>query len=573
MPDTELNRLIAAWLDGRISESDSEMLQQWLRESREARATFREYSRLDAELREIAGGDIAANGLFDSRPVESQDVVTPQTVLQDKPGHFSVFQMAVAASLFLVVGGVAYQLGKSHLSDSVVAVPGIDRSGAENVNVRLAKTERTIAGYATLRRVADIQWTQIDGSYREGDVLPAGVLEFDEGVAEIDFFCGATLVVEGPAKLDLESDWSVRLLAGRMRANVPPAARGFVVKAADSEIIDLGTEFALEVGPETARVKVIDGEIKLRGGEHDGNHLTTGQARRLAGTEEEEDTFADLSTVTDVRMRHELEQQERFSQWESYSEQLQNDDRLIAYYPIAQLRDERSVPNRARTGSKFDGAIVGSVNQTTGRVGGKSLGLDFSRPGARVRTLIDGEFQAFTFMCWVRIDSLGHVYNALFMADGYENGEPHWQIDSEGRVMFSVMVDDSAEVMYYSKVEKAVVRDAGRHRVYRTPSIWDPSKAGRWMQIAAIYDPAEKRVRQYVDGKIVSDDSIRPDLLVNKLHIGASELGNWGQPFRKTPRFAVRNLNGTIDELAIFDAALSSEEIQTMYENGKPSGY
>lgn len=46
--------------------------------------------------------------------------------------------------------------------------------------------------------------------------------------------------------------------------------------------------------------------------------------------------------------------------------------------------------------------------------------------------------------------------------------------------------------------------------------------------------------------------------------------GNWGQPFRKSPGFAVRNLNGAIDELAIFDDALSAEEIQTLYENGKP---
>ena len=54
-----------------------------------------------------------------------------------------------------------------------------------------------------------------------------------------------SVVVEGPAKLDVESDWSVRVLEGRLRANVPPAARGFIVKAADSEIVDLGTGVAV----------------------------------------------------------------------------------------------------------------------------------------------------------------------------------------------------------------------------------------------------------------------------------------------------------------------------------------
>ena len=33
MRDAELERLIAEWLDGRISESDSELLQQQLRQS------------------------------------------------------------------------------------------------------------------------------------------------------------------------------------------------------------------------------------------------------------------------------------------------------------------------------------------------------------------------------------------------------------------------------------------------------------------------------------------------------------------------------------------------------------
>ena len=77
--------------------------------------------------------------------------------------------------------------------------------------------------YATLRRSAGIRWSSQTNSYREGDVLPAGVLEFDDGVAEIDFFCGAALIVEGPAKLDLESDWSVRLIAGRLRVGQPPS--------------------------------------------------------------------------------------------------------------------------------------------------------------------------------------------------------------------------------------------------------------------------------------------------------------------------------------------------------------
>ena len=51
-----------------------------------------------------------------------------------------------------------------------------------------------------------------------------------------------------------------------------------------------------------------------------------------------------------------------------------------------------------------------------------------------------------------------------------------------------------------------------------------------------------------------------------------AELGNWGQPFRKMPWFAVRNLNGTIDELAIINAGLTEEAIQALLSRASPWG-
>ena len=51
MSDLDLEVLIAAWLDGRISGADSQLLQQRLRESADARATFREFTKLDETIR------------------------------------------------------------------------------------------------------------------------------------------------------------------------------------------------------------------------------------------------------------------------------------------------------------------------------------------------------------------------------------------------------------------------------------------------------------------------------------------------------------------------------------------
>ena len=159
------------------------------------------------------------------------------------------------------------------------------------------------------------------------------------------------------------------------------------------------------------------------------------------------------------------------------------------------------------------------------------------------------------------------------MADGYENGEPHWQIRNDGSLMFSVMVDETKSFRHFSKDEQREVQTAGLARVYYSEPIWDLSRSGQWMHIAAVYDPVKRRVAQYVNGEQVSSHEITEKFHIGKLSIGAAEIGNWGQPFRETPAFAVRNLNGAIDEMAIFGKALSSDEIQDLYEQGKPLGY
>jgi hypothetical protein len=139
--------------------------------------------------------------------------------------------------------------------------------------------------------------------------------------------------------------------------------------------------------------------------------------------------------------------------------------------------------------------------------------------------------------------------------------------------MFSVMVDDTQSIQHFSKFEQRVVAAAGLAHVYYSKPFWNISKAGQWFHLAAVYDPSARRVTQYVNGKLFGDEKIIDRFHIDQLRIGPAEIGNWGQPFRKTPWFSVRNLNGTIDELAIYNAALPSEEIKTLYEQGKPLGY
>lgn len=574
--DDSIRNLIFKAIDQTISAEDFERLQDAIEQSDEVRAEYLQAVGLCESLSEISAGEDGSMPQ-NSEPLSpvSGVVRTVGSARSDANSFNSQMRLnlsspqllAVAVAILALVGGVAFWIGHKDGTRQLKAIA--EKAESNEID---STAELVIAGHATLRRSVDVRWAKSSNSYREGDVLPAGLLKFDEGVAEIDFFCGATLVVEGPASLDVESDWSVRVANGRLRANVPPAARGFVVKAAGSEIVDLGTEFALDVGIENAHVEVIDGEVELRGGDHDGNHLVTGQRRWLKGSGRE-DSLTGLSTTGDLQRRRSMAQALRFTSWQTHSQQLRTDNRLIAYYPIAESSTGRLVPNAAASGSERDGQTVGLVNRVNGRFGSMSSGFEFDRPGSRVRVRVDGEFEAFTFACWAKIDSLEHRYNALFMGDGYENGEPHWQIRDDGRLMFSVMVDDSKEVIHRTPFDEQPVKGAGLHRVYYSEPFWDISKSGQWFHIVAVYDPVGREVVQFVNGEELSREKIIDRFHISTLKIGPAEIGNWGQPFRKTPWFAVRNLNGTIDELAIFNAALNSDEVQNLYEQGRPPGY
>ena len=78
--------------------------------------------------------------------------------------------------------------------------------------------------------------------------LPAGRrLVLATGLAEIAFASGAHVILEGPAEFEPLSPTGGLLSQGLLSARVPPAARGFVVRAPDATVVDLGTEFGIAV--------------------------------------------------------------------------------------------------------------------------------------------------------------------------------------------------------------------------------------------------------------------------------------------------------------------------------------
>ena len=571
----ELDRLIDLSIDQSLSQSDAQKLNLLLEDSAEALQRYNEIHKTHAALYEVFPSKTLGDSASFQRQAPSSSSKVVAQAWPKQPSKFRRnLQWAAALSICFLIGLAGYMLGKNGGEANLATLDANSSNTPASPKSKPVKkatwggVESTLAGHAVLRKTIDVIWPNDEQGVIDGSLLPPGGFAFTSGVAVIDFFCGATLVVEGPAQLDVISDWVVSVDKGRIEVTVPPAAQGFIVKAANTDIIDLGTRFALDMSQGKAQVAVIDGEIILRGEQFDDSHLQAGEQASLDRAAVDSNLLNRIPQLNAIQKQSAENTKKQYNAYRRFMTELATDPRLIALFPAEQEFTGRCYPNSAETNYASTGQLLGPFEIVAGRFEKESVGVLMSRPGSRIRTKINGMFSAYTFSCWTKINSLKHEYNALFLSDGYENGEPHWQIRHDGKLMFSVMVDDSQEVFYSTGPTSPPIQDKGFHHVYFSDAFWTPSMTGQWVHLAAVYDPASRSVMQYVNGKAICQETIQDEFVIDDLHIGNAEIGNWGQPFRKTPDFAVRNLDGIIDEMIILNAALSPDEIRDIYIAG-----
>ncbi len=553
----ELELLIFDWEAGTLDDAGVQRVREILSTSEEARTFYVQQQILNAALKL----DVNAGLVPPKIPDPAEKALAIESRLKKGTSHVfrvSYWAVAVASLVICVLTGRLLQL--EFLRDNQ------SRPVARNdIGTRKEQKEPTSEGIALVTRLVDVAWEANQNSHEVGDALSPGRLAIKSGFVQIEFFCGATVIVEGPSELDLQSPLLARVRSGRLRARVPPAARGFSLEVDDMKVVDLGTEFGLSVSPEGTNVQVFDGEVELHQLDVETRLLSAGKAliRSAEGdyseTEVTPDSFLDIATL---ESRVAGQREKRYERWQRWSEELRRDERLIAYYTFDQDGDwlRRLISSLEPINSELDGAIVGA-HRFPGRWALKDS-LEFKRPGDRVRVQIPGEFNSLTFACWVKIDSLDRWYNSLFLTDHYNQGEPHWQILDTGQLFFSVRhkADDVRGPAVKEKTHQAVL----------SPPFWKPSLSGRWLHLATTYDADVGRTTHYFNGNVLHEESIDEELIVKTTRIGAASIGNWSIPTRPDSEFAIRNLNGSIDEFAIFAASLTADEIKEMYENGKP---
>jgi hypothetical protein len=144
---------------------------------------------------------------------------------------------------------------------------------------------------AVVRDTANVEWPKNAASKSpNSSILSGEPLRIESGTIELELKMGATLVVDGPAEWSIDGDNGATLKAGKIVARVPSQAVGFTLSTPTAKIVDLGTEFGVEVNESgTTEVQVLKGKVELHPSQRESSTsvsepitLSAGSARRIA---------------------------------------------------------------------------------------------------------------------------------------------------------------------------------------------------------------------------------------------------------------------------------------------------
>lgn len=406
--------------------------------------------------------------------------------------------------------------------------------------------EATSADVAVLAQSAEAVWEGRD--FPAGAALAPGWLRLKTGLIAVEFLCGARVIIEGPAEFQILSETEAFCQSGRLRADVPPEARGFKIGTPQVTVVDLGTEFGLDVKRDgKAVVKVISGEVELHqsAGKQDlkeGAAVAVDGAGVMRPTEAGDELFPAERTLAE---RDAVVLARRRDAWRAGLAEVASWAGLVAHYTFeTNAAGERKLPNSKPTG---EGSIVGA-QWVTGRWPGKGA-LELLSATDRVRIEVPGESPSLSLAAWVRVDRLANRNNALLMSDGFGTGAVHWQIREDGCLILGMHG-----------------RGVGVGADYVSPPVIDSDRSVRWTFLAVVMDEAAGEVRHYVDAQVVATLPMKP---LGPLHIGTAEIGNWN-PAHRADKRPIRNFHGRIDEVLVFNRALAPTELVRLYSLGRP---
>ena len=527
-PSREFDEAVAAVCHGAASDEQTGALNELLRTDSAARDEY--ILRTEVHSRLASEPD-----LFASVGVEASTAVFPNIPPFHARQHSRLaWTISLAACFILMAAGL-----------------WIFRPGSPTEQTATSKA------VALLNKTVAAQWNKAGQIPQLGAPLEPGSFQLESGLAQIVFYSGARVVVEGPAEVQIVTQDRIICRHGRLTADVPAQARGFRIQTPHSTVTDLGTSFALHVKEQQTELHVFKGTVKLRPGRSAREHDFREGAGAVVDSSNAFRTIkanpAAFASLFDLQEKSLATQALRYNRWRAASERLNRDPSLLIRFDFEDAQPSRwqleNVCKRKRNDPTNNATVVG-CQWVRGRWPEKGA-IEFQGVSDRVRLNVPGEFETLTLAAWIRVQGLDRKLNSLFMSDGFDAGTVHWLIRHDGVLGLTIVGEGS-----------------GNFQIVTSPSVLTLDKFGMWVHLAVVLDGRAGRVVHYVNGLPVSEKALR---IKPPYRISTGELGNWNaRGFPGNDPFMIRNFSGAMDEFCLFSRALDAGEVRDLYSEGKP---
>ncbi|QQL44467.1 FecR domain-containing protein [Sulfuriroseicoccus oceanibius] len=245
-PPKELRTLVDRALDQTIDAQQLAHLEQLLQDE-DALRYYLDLAGLDSALRNYAGSPLGQAMMGNQLPAP----------LSARLARFARSLRVPAAAAALLVTGLF--IGKQIYAPEAPTFA----SSSSSTTAKKATDANTVA--ANITSMVGVRWN--DGVPPKNIGLKASdpPIKWGAGLMEVTFASGVRALIEGPAELNVTGPNEAFMTNGRLVADVPKGAEGFTVHHSQGKVIDLGTEFAVNIHDELSPVEigVFSGEVDV----------------------------------------------------------------------------------------------------------------------------------------------------------------------------------------------------------------------------------------------------------------------------------------------------------------------
>ncbi|MFW5895235.1 MAG: LamG domain-containing protein [archaeon] len=223
-------------------------------------------------------------------------------------------------------------------------------------------------------------------------------------------------------------------------------------------------------------------------------------------------------------------------------------DGLVSYYELEETSGTTITDAHASNDGTVDGATLGE----TGKIG-KSY-LFESEDNADFSSLPNIENDDFSVSFWIKINSYASsTSNQRILIFGHpQDGS------NENNFYFWHQNPNKNNTFHFTKLN-----DSGDN--YTTSVSLDKFPTGTWVHVVGTFNKTDNEIKLYVDGNLEDTTSTSGTFSTtsDNISINKQSQGGWND----------NEIDANIDEIGIWDRALSSSEVSELYNNGDGLAY